>query len=125
MPSLKTWSLYLNHVRRYFNIQVDRTGKASQTVHAAYQAVLDHVGGDPDSGNLWIDYIAFVKSGPGVVGGSSWQDGQKMDVLRRAYQQAIAVPHAQIESVWKEYSAFEMGINKQTVSGSPQFACFY
>ena len=81
MPSLPLWSTYLDHIRRYFNITTDKTGTASQVTHAAYEAVLDAVGIDKDSGKLWQDYIQFIKSGAGVVGGSTWQDQQKMDLL--------------------------------------------
>lgn len=88
-------------------------------VHNAYDAVLDAIGCDPDVGAVWMDYVGFVKSGPGVIGGGSWQDGQKLDVLRRTYQQAIVTPHQDIETVWKEYTAFELGVNKATVSAAP------
>jgi len=119
LVSLPLWSAYLNHIRRYYNITVDKSTKASQVNHAAYEAVLEAVGIDKEAGTLWQDYIQFIKSGPGIVGGTTWQDGQKMDLLRKAYQRAIAVPHQAIEVIWKEYSQFERGLNKQTVSYNP------
>lgn len=116
IPSLPLWSAYLDHIRRYYNITIDKSGQASQVNHAAYEAVLDAVGIDKESGKVWQDYIQFVKSGPGMVGGSSWQDQQKMDLLRKIYQRAICVPTQAVETIWKEYSNFEMSLNKLTVS---------
>ncbi len=115
LSSLPLWSTYLDHIRRYYNIAVDKSGTASQTTHAAYEAVLDAVGIDKDAGKLWQDYMAFIKSGPGVVGQSDWQGQQKMDLLRRAYQRAVCIPTQAVEALWKDYSNFEMSLNKMTV----------
>jgi cleavage stimulation factor subunit 3 len=115
LPSLQLWQTYLDHIRRYYNVTTDQSQQASQINHAAYNAVLDAVGIDKDSGKLWQDFLQFIKSTPGVVGGSNWQDQQKMDVLRKAYQRAICIPTQSVESIWKEYSNFEMGLNKLTV----------
>ena len=116
IPHLQLWRLYLDHIRRYFNIAVDKSGTASQTNHAAYDAVLDAVGIDKDAGTLWQDFIAFIKSGPGVLGEKDWQSQSKMDLLRKAYQDAISVPTQAVESIWKDYSHFENNLNKTTVS---------
>lgn len=115
IPNLQLWSAYLDHIRRHHNITIDPTGSARKVVHQAYELALNSIGMDKDSGNLWQDFIQFIKSGPGVVGGSNWQDQQKMDVLRKAYQQAVCVPTQTVENLWREYSAFEMGLNKTTV----------
>lgn len=115
LASLSLWSAYLDHIRRYFNIASDKAGNASQINHAAYEAVLDAVGIDKDSGQLWLDYIQFIKTSPGSIGGTTWQDQQKMDLLRKAYQRAICIPMQAVETIWKEYSNFEMTLNKMTV----------
>ena len=116
IPDLALWRTYLDHIRRYYNISQDKSGTtASQINHAAYEAVLDAVGIDKDSGKLWQDYIEFIKSGPGVIGQSDWQAQSKMDLLRKAYQRAISIPTQAIEAIWKDYSSFEMGLNKTTV----------
>lgn len=113
---LQLWRTYLDHIRRYFNIAVDKSGKASQTNHAAYDAVLDTVGIDKDAGNLWQDFITFIKSGPGVLGQQDWQSQSKMDLLRKAYQDAISIPTQAVEAIWRDYSNFENSLNKMTVS---------
>ena len=121
IPHLQLWRTYLDHIRRYFNIAVDKSGTASQTNHAAYDAVLDAVGIDKDAGNLWQDFITFIKSGPGVLGQQDWQSQSKMDLLRKAYQDAISVPTQAVEAIWKDYSMFENSLNKMTVGPPPLF----
>lgn len=115
LPNLQLWSLYLDYIRRRNNLTTDTTGTARTTLSQAYDFVLQNVGLDKDSGRIWHDYIQFLKSGPGVVGGSNWQDQQKMDQLRKAYQRAICIPTSAVNSLWKEYDSFEMGLNKITV----------
>ena len=94
---------------------VNISGSCTSAQRHRDEFVLDQVGIDKDSGPIWRDYVGFVKSGPGTAGGSGWQDAQKMDLLRKAYQRAICVPMGAVEMLWKEYSAFEMDLNKMTV----------
>jgi len=112
-PSVNLWTKYLDYIRRRNDLN-DSTGQARQTVSQAYEFVLDNIGLDKDSGKIWADYIQFIKVGPGTVGGSGWQDQQKMDQLRKAYQRAICVPIANVNTFWREYDQFEMGLNKLT-----------
>lgn len=115
LPNLHLWSTYLSHVRRLNDINTDPSGHKRQVVTQAFELVLDHIGMDKDSGYIWQDYIQLLKSKPGNVGGSTWQEQQKMDQLRKAYQRAIKVPTQATQALWKEYDQFEMSINKLTV----------
>ncbi|KAL9609040.1 MAG: hypothetical protein Q9167_006161 [Letrouitia subvulpina] len=115
IPHLQLWSLYLDHVRRLNNLTTDSSGQARQTIHQAYELALKQIGLDKESGKIWQDYIQFIKSGPGIVGGSTWQDQQKMDWLRKAYHAAIRVPTQLTNMFWKEYDTFEMSLSKTTV----------
>lgn len=115
VPSVQLWKVYLDYVRRRNNLSTDSTGQARNVISQAYDFVLSKVGIDQDSGHIWNDYLQFVRSAPGTVGGSSWQDQQKMDLLRKAYQRAICVPNQMVTMMWKEYNAFEIGLNKITV----------
>lgn len=114
--SVGLWSVYLDYVRRRNPLSTDASGQARQVISSAYDLALQYVGMDKDSGNIWHDYVEFIRSGPGNVGGSGWQDQQKMDLLRKAYQKAICVPTQAVNALWKEYDQFEMGLNKLTVS---------
>ncbi|KAI5863616.1 hypothetical protein GGS23DRAFT_506825 [Durotheca rogersii] len=113
VPSVQLWTTYLNYVRRINDLS-DPTGRARQTVSQSYEFVLGTIGQDRDSAALWQDYIQFIKTGPGQIGGAGWQDQQKMDLLRKAYQRATAIPLPNLSSLWREYDLFEMGLNKMT-----------
>ncbi|CAL5870382.1 uncharacterized protein PFLUO_LOCUS4618 [Penicillium psychrofluorescens] len=111
IPNIQLWNVYLDYVRRRNPLTTD----TSRTViSSAYDLALTYIGMDKDSGNVWSDYVEFIRSGPGTVGGSGWQDQQKMDLLRKAYQKAIGVPTQAVNTLWKEYDQFEMGLNKLT-----------
>lgn len=116
IPHVQLWSVYLDYIRRINNLITDTTGKARQVVTQTYEFVLQNVGIDKDAGLIWQDYIKFLKSGPGTPGGSSWQDGQKMDSLRKAYQNAVRIPTQTVNALWTEYNTFETTLNKTTVS---------
>lgn len=110
--------MYLNYIRRRYDLNNDPNGEARRILSMSYDFVIGSVGIDRDSGQLWKDYIQFIKSGPGQVGGSGWQDQQKMDQLRKAYHRAITVPMSALTDLWKDYDQFEMSLNKTTVSSS-------
>ncbi|MCJ1311006.1 mRNA 3'-end-processing protein rna14 [Agyrium rufum] len=112
IPHVQLWSTYLDHIRRHHNVMTDSSGQARQIITQAYDFALKVIGIDKESGRIWQDYIEFIRSGPGVIGGSAWKDQQKMDDLRKTYKAAICVPTQSVESLWREYNAFEMGLNK-------------
>ncbi|KAG9202219.1 mRNA 3'-end-processing protein rna14 [Epicoccum nigrum] len=105
---------YIDFVRRRFNLTNDTAGKSRETIVMAYEFVLDQVGIDVDAGKLWIDYIELQKTAPGILGGTNWQDMQKMDTLRKLYQRAVSIPTGATLEIWRDYDRFEMGLNKVT-----------
>ncbi|KAJ9148474.1 mRNA 3'-end-processing protein rna-14 [Pleurostoma richardsiae] len=113
VPNVQLWTVYLDYIRRRNDLS-DTSGQARQTVTQAYEFVLDNVGIDKDSGKIWSDYIQFIRYAPGQIGGSSWQDQQKMDQLRKAYQRAVCVPISNVNTLWRDYDQFEMSLNKMT-----------
>ena len=115
VPNVRLWTVYLNYIRRRNDLTNDTTGQARRTIAQSYEFVIDNIGVDRDSGAIWQDYVQFIKSGPGQIGGTGWQDQQKMDQLRKAYHRAITVPMSAVNNLWKEYDQFEMGLNKMTV----------
>jgi cleavage stimulation factor subunit 3 len=115
VANVNLWTVYLNYIRRRNDLNNDPTGQARRVVTQAYEFVIDNIGVDRDSGGIWQDYIQFIKNGPGQVGGTGWQDQQKMDQLRKAYHRAICVPMSAVNNLWKEYDMFEMNLNKVTV----------
>ncbi|EGX96642.1 CFIA complex component Rna14, putative [Cordyceps militaris CM01] len=114
VPNIKLWTVYLNYIRRRNDLNNDPSGQARRTVTQSYEFVIDNIGVDRDSGDVWLDYVQFIKNGPGLIGGTGWQDQQKMDQLRKVYHRAINIPMSTVNSLWKEYDQFEMGLNKVT-----------
>ena len=115
VPNVQLWQIYLNYVRRRNSMTAGDTNKSYKIISDSFTFVLDNVGMDKDSGPIWQEYINFIKTGPGVIGANGWQDTQKMDALRAAYQKAIAVPSSALAPLWKEYDGFEMGLSKINV----------
>lgn len=130
VPSVRLWSLYLDYIRRRNDLTTDTKGEGRRIVASAYVFALDAIGVDKDAGQIWLDYIKFLRSGPGNLGGPSWQDQQKMDNLRKAYKKAIGVPTAAVIPLFKEYDQFELSLNKANVgtnykSSSARSQCFW
>ena len=88
-PNVHLWAQYLNYILRRNNLSNDTTGEKRKIILQAYDFTLQTLGIDKDAGFLWKDYIEFLKTGPGTVGGANWQDQQKMDSLRKTYRQAV------------------------------------
>src|SRR5262245_38969085 len=107
--NVNLWTKYLDYIRRRNDLN-DSSGNARQTVSRAYDFVIDNIGLDKDAGRIWAEYIPFIKFGPGTVGGSQWQDQQKMDQMHKAYQRARCVTIANVKTLWKEYYRCELGV---------------
>ncbi|KAJ7633778.1 Suf-domain-containing protein [Mycena polygramma] len=105
-PSADLWKYYLNYVRR-----VNSGPKAHKVVCNAYTFALNHIGQDRDSGSIWADYIQFLTTADTTI---TWQAQQKTDTLRRVYRRAVQIPLDNVEQLWKQYKAFEAGLDKIT-----------
>ncbi|KAH9978134.1 hypothetical protein BGW80DRAFT_1285995 [Lactifluus volemus] len=80
-------------------------------VRKAYEFALNHVGQDKDSGEIWSDYIQFLRSGET---NSTWEEQQKMDALRKVYHRAVQIPLENVETLWSELETFENNLNRIT-----------
>lgn len=114
IPNVGLLTVYLNYIRRRNDLS-DPTGRARDVVAQSFEFVLSNevVGVDRDSGPIWAEYIQFIKTGPGIVGEQDWESKKKMDLLRRVYQRAIAVPTKNLNNLWREYEQFENSIDKK------------
>jgi cleavage stimulation factor subunit 3 len=81
-------------------------------IRKAYEFALNHVGQDKDSGEIWKDYIDFLK---GTETQTTWDAQQRMDAIRSAFHRAVVVPLENVELLWRELDAFETNLNKITV----------
>jgi cleavage stimulation factor subunit 3 len=59
--SVDMFNFYLDYIRRRNNVLTEGE-RARTTISQAYEFVVSFVGIDKDSGNIWADYLDFVKS---------------------------------------------------------------
>lgn len=116
VPHVKCWSLYIEYIRRLNPITGDPNSQSRTTINSAFEFTFKHIGQDPQSSQLWSDYITFVKTMPGMISGDGWQDKQKVDAVRKAYRQALSIPLPNLQQMWSEYSNFEISASRVNVS---------
>jgi cleavage stimulation factor subunit 3 len=117
--NVELWSMYINYIRRRNSMTQGDVGNSYKIINEAFTLAIKTIGMDEDSGKLWQEYIVFLKSGPGTIGGTGWQDGAKVDAVRSAYQRAIAIPTESVTQLWREYDAFETSLSKINVRIHP------
>ncbi|KAJ3345530.1 mRNA 3'-end-processing protein rna14, partial [Kappamyces sp. JEL0680] len=114
-PTVELYTEYLDYI--YHVHSPDRAPgpeekqKAQQTIISTFDYVLNAVGTDKDSGDLWMRFIKFVRKQEVT---SSYEEQQKMDQLRRIFHKAVHTPIHNIEEIWKEYDTFEHNLSKLT-----------
>ncbi|GAA5902824.1 hypothetical protein JCM8208_006485 [Rhodotorula glutinis] len=112
--SVDLWRFYLDYIRRVNPIDpanLDLAKQARSVIGAAFEFALSHVGHDRRAGEIWGEYIAFLKEAPTR---GTWEDQQKMDQLRKAFQRAVQAPLNSVEMIWQDYNAFENNLSKMT-----------
>ncbi|EIW81739.1 Suf-domain-containing protein [Coniophora puteana RWD-64-598 SS2] len=105
-PIVELWKFYLTYVRR-----INTTPNSRENIRLAYEFALNRIGHDKDSGEIWNDYVQFIKSGNTT---NTWEEQQKMDALRKVYHRAVQIPLENVEKLWSELETFESGLNKIT-----------
>lgn len=115
--SVDLWKLYLSYTRRVHPVppptgeENSERDQVRRTLEEAYEFALKFIGWDRESSSIWQDYIQLIREREAK---GTWQEGQKMDQLRRAFQSAVVVPLNQVESIWRDYDAYETSLNKLT-----------
>lgn len=99
--SIELYKCYLNFVKETKVNEPD-------LIYKAFRYTLDKVGIDPNAIGIYNDYIQFLRERE--VDGS-YLDSQRITAVRKAYQEGVLNPMFHIETLWKEYIAFEQGIN--------------
>ncbi|RDX43084.1 hypothetical protein OH76DRAFT_1245226 [Lentinus brumalis] len=105
-PSVELLKFYLTYIRR-----ITKGPNAREVIQKCYDFALSHASQDKDSYDIWQDYINFLKAGETKT---TWEEQQKMDAVRRAYQQAVQIPMENVKRLWEDYQDFENGLNKIT-----------
>ncbi|KAI0640581.1 hypothetical protein C8Q79DRAFT_921396 [Trametes meyenii] len=108
-PSVELLKFYLTYISR----RVTNGPNAREVIRKCYDFALGHIGQDKDSYDVWQEYINFLKAGET---NTTWEEQQKMDAIRKAYQHAVQIPMENVKRLWEEYQEFENGLNRITAS---------
>ncbi|KAJ1904141.1 mRNA 3'-end-processing protein rna14 [Coemansia sp. IMI 209127] len=111
VPSIELWKCYLDYVLKSNTNEQGMVihPESRATVTDCYKLVLENIGLDREAGQIWINYIAFLGS---AQTHAPYEDQQKQDSLREAYQSAVVIPVLRVEDIWKDYDAFEVQIDR-------------
>lgn len=104
--------LYVSYVRRVNDV-ITGGEKARGTVIQAFEFAVTKVGIDVSSSELWNDYLDFLKS---WTPAASWEQQQKVDLIRKVYKKCLVIPSEKIETMWSGYTKWENEINSATAS---------
>lgn len=99
------WKLYVAYVKETKSLLPTYKEKMAQ----AYDFAIDKIGLDIMSFSIWNDYVTFLKSVEAV---GSYAENQKITAIRKVYQRAVITPMLNIETLWKDYIAYEQAINQ-------------
>lgn len=82
--SVALWKFYLDFVRRRNPIDASLTEQAKQarsTITKSFEFALSHIGQDPKAGEIWLEYINFLKEG-GVSDAVRLETGKERSRIR-------------------------------------------
>lgn len=63
--NVRLWIVYFNYIRWCNDFINDMSGNVRRIIIQLYEFVIDNIGVDRDLGDIWMDYIQFIKSGFG------------------------------------------------------------
>lgn len=104
--------LYVSYVRRTNDV-ITGGEKARGIVVQAFEFAVTKVGIDIKSGDLWNDYLEFLKA---WTPAATWEQQQKVDLIRRVYKRFLVIPTEKIEQVWSTYTKWENEVNASTAN---------
>lgn len=110
--SVELCRLYVSYVRRVNDV-ITGGERARGIVIQAFEFAIGKVGIDVASGQLWRDYLDFLKS---WTPSASWEQQQKTDLIRKVYKKFLVIPTEEIEKSWQEYIKWENDTNPITAN---------
>ncbi|KAL7670463.1 hypothetical protein ACOME3_005398 [Neoechinorhynchus agilis] len=102
--SIELYTFYLSFMHAYKH----KSTSFRDIMGSAYDFVIDKVGLDMHSFSIWRQHVNFLRS---VTADNSFADNQKIVSVRKIFQRAVLIPIIGVEQMWKDYCAFEIGIN--------------
>ncbi|CUM63621.1 uncharacterized protein PRCAT00001203001 [Priceomyces carsonii] len=110
--SVELYRLYVSYVRRVNDV-ITGGEMARGIVIQAFEFAVSKVGIDITSSPLWKDYLDFLKS---WTPAATWEQQQKIDLIRKVYKRYLVIPTENIESLWSQYTKWENEVNSSTAS---------
>lgn len=112
VDDVELYRLYVSYVRRTNDV-ITGGEKARGVVIKAFEFAVNKVGIDIASGPLWNDYLDFLKSWTPTA---SWEQQQKVDLIRKVYKRFLVIPTEKIEQAWSVYTKWESDLNASAAS---------
>ena len=106
IPQIDLW-------KQYILLTNTQCSGDTATMSKAYEKAVDAVGQDIGSNSLWGDYVTFLKN---QKVSNLYEDGQRKNQLRRAYQRLLQVPMHGVDRFWGEYEAWEQSLDPNNVA---------
>ncbi|KAL5726176.1 Cleavage stimulation factor subunit 77 [Ranunculus cassubicifolius] len=110
-PQIPLWRCYIRFIRK---VNEKRGPEGQEETRKAYDFMLNYIGTDIQSGPVWMEYIAYLRSLPVMT---AQEESQRMILVRKAYQKAIVMPTHHIEQLWKDYENFENSVSRALAKG--------
>lgn len=112
VEDVELYRLYVSYVRRTNDV-ITGGEKARGVVIQAFEFAVNKVGIDIASGPLWTDYVDFLKA---WTPSASWEQQQKVDLIRKVYRKFLVIPTEKIEQAWSVYTKWESDLNASAAS---------
>lgn len=112
IDNVELFRLYVSYVRRVNDV-ITGGEKARGIVIQAFEFAINRVGIDLKSADLWNDYLDFLKTWTPTA---SWEQQQKVDLIRKVYKKLLVIPNEKIEQLWSGYTKWENEVNQATAS---------
>lgn len=110
IPQLDLWKQFLSLTN------MSCSGEAS-VMAKAYERAVDAVGHDINGNSLWGEYLTFLKN---QKVNNLYEDGQRKNQMRRAYQRLLQVPMHGVDRFWSEYDQWEKSLDPNNVAQAEQ-----
>ncbi|CAG8606746.1 570_t:CDS:2, partial [Acaulospora colombiana] len=113
MPTPQTlFSLWLKQSpEAQYCIVSSNQASPRDVIKKAFEFALRFIGQDREAGEIWKEYIEYIKADPTS---NERESQEKMDLLRSVYRRAVQIPLDNLEQIWREWDAFENSLNKLT-----------
>ena len=106
-PNLEYWKFYIHYVK--VTKENGTNSNSRQDITAAYEYAIQHMYLDINATSLFTDYINYLKEYKVTT---QYEEGLKINGIRKVYHKAIETPMNNLEVIWKDYDLFENELNK-------------